>query len=481
LKFNENVQHNIPLLKLTVITKCSSGLSSKNNTVCAVGLRQLDGELNSDLLNMSASRETDLYCDSCCDVKKELPIDDEANLRQTDLTCDHNIKYESSDDEVSNTSCKENGFRRLVGLPKDALVDDETNQQTSEAVDESERDFIIPDDIRLRSLRSCRQKTRSQTKLLCPVCNKTLRSDTEVNDHIEIELQKLSKPRRYRRSELACENSELRKQLYQSFLRVKHNRQTRLSARGQGYGVSGIRRASSSGQPAVQLQGSVCPVCQLTISGTEQQLSRHVDRCLQYDVDSEEEIDIDDNGDDDYEEYEWAGQTRIRASAVLRHETSVSASSTTRVSEPPNEAAELNIEDDDTLCYGPKQFTEADLIKCSTDAVADNALRLALTGGESSRQNGLVVYSKWVPQAGHATSGEDEHCPSVKEHSKLKKPSSVIPCCLICMEPYVNALTSIQCWHVHCQECWLRALGVKKLCPQCNTITSPQDLRKLFL
>ncbi|MEQ2272617.1 hypothetical protein XENORESO_003438, partial [Xenotaenia resolanae] len=53
--------------------------------------------------------------------------------------------------------------------------------------------------------------------------------------------------------------------------------------------------------------------------------------------------------------------------------------------------------------------------------------------------------------------------------------------CLICMDSYTMPLTSIQCWHVHCEECWLRTLGNKKLCPQCNTITSPGDLRRVYL
>ncbi|KAA8589596.1 hypothetical protein FQN60_012961 [Etheostoma spectabile] len=53
--------------------------------------------------------------------------------------------------------------------------------------------------------------------------------------------------------------------------------------------------------------------------------------------------------------------------------------------------------------------------------------------------------------------------------------------CLICMDVYTTPLTSIQCWHVHCEECWLRTLGAKKLCPLCNTITSPGDLRRVYL
>ncbi|TWW72994.1 E3 ubiquitin-protein ligase RNF220 [Takifugu flavidus] len=86
---------------------------------------------------------------------------------------------------------------------------------------------------------------------------------------------------------------------------------------------------------------------------------------------------------------------------------------------------------------------------------------------------------------------------------------------LMSWDSYTMPLTSIQCWHVHCEECWLRTLtvkrpdscvlayssayfnrsigesnltvvlppsqGNKKLCPQCNTITSPGDLRRVYL
>lgn len=81
-------------------------------------------------------------------------------------------------------------------------------------------------------------------------------------------------------------------------------------------------------------------------------------------------------------------------------------------------------------------------------------------------------------------------------------------------ENYIVPLVSVSCWHVHCEECWLRTLvstdfitrslpfrccvvvlmwifyhdffflnwqGAKKLCPQCNMITSPSDLRRIYL
>nr|XP_015204737.1 PREDICTED: E3 ubiquitin-protein ligase RNF220-like isoform X2 [Lepisosteus oculatus] len=53
--------------------------------------------------------------------------------------------------------------------------------------------------------------------------------------------------------------------------------------------------------------------------------------------------------------------------------------------------------------------------------------------------------------------------------------------CHVCLDSYSVPVASIQCWHIHCEDCWLRSLGSKKLCPQCNTITSPSDLRRVYL
>ncbi|CAG2053280.1 unnamed protein product [Timema podura] len=48
-------------------------------------------------------------------------------------------------------------------------------------------------------------------------------------------------------------------------------------------------------------------------------------------------------------------------------------------------------------------------------------------------------------------------------------------------ERYKKPVISVCCWHVHCEECWLHTLGAKKLCPQCNMITSPSDLRRIYM
>lgn len=64
---------------------------------------------------------------------------------------------------------------------------------------------------------------------------------------------------------------------------------------------------------------------------------------------------------------------------------------------------------------------------------------------------------------------------------QLENASRSTPRCLICLESYKTPLTSIVCWHVHCEQCWLQTLGSKKLCPQCQKITTPSDLRRIYL
>ncbi|XP_076353085.1 E3 ubiquitin-protein ligase RNF220-like [Tachypleus tridentatus] len=51
--------------------------------------------------------------------------------------------------------------------------------------------------------------------------------------------------------------------------------------------------------------------------------------------------------------------------------------------------------------------------------------------------------------------------------------------CQLCQGLYEKPVVSVCCWHVLCERCWLQALGVKRVCPQCETITFPSDLRML--
>eukprot|EP00093_Oithona_nana_P010639 10639.XXX_529228_529557_1 [CDS] Oithona nana genome sequencing. len=73
--------------------------------------------------------------------------------------------------------------------------------------------------------------------------------------------------------------------------------------------------------------------------------------------------------------------------------------------------------------------------------------------------------------------GNDEVKQLQEENEKLRQKSM----CNICMDSYESPLVSTVCWHISCQECWMRALGSKKLCPQCKVIIQAKDLRRIYL
>ncbi|XP_054452403.1 E3 ubiquitin-protein ligase RNF220a isoform X2 [Anoplopoma fimbria] len=309
---------------------------------------------------------------------------------------------------------------------------------------------------------------------------------------------------------------------YQTFLRVRANRQTRLNAR---IGKMKRRKPEDGGQ--------VCPLCSAPLAGSEEEMSRHVEQCL---IQREGALGDDDSADMDgengrgFEEYEWAGQKRIRATALLEGGFRGTGFATCSIKESAADSdADLDVDGDDTLEYGKAQYTEADIIPCSGagedqgEAREREALRGAVLNGGMPSNRITPEFSKWASDEMPSTSnGESSKTDPSTPSSSSSCSSSCAPrtCknseiekvteeestattmealkarirelerqilrgdrykCLICMDSYTMPLTSIQCWHVHCEECWLRTLGNKKLCPQCNTITSPGDLRRVYL
>ncbi|KAM6920438.1 E3 ubiquitin-protein ligase RNF220a isoform 2-T2 [Lycodopsis pacificus] len=284
---------------------------------------------------------------------------------------------------------------------------------------------------------------------------------------------------------------------YQTFLRVRANRQTRLNAR---IGKMKRRKPEDGGQREGALG-------------------------------DEDSADMDGENGRGFEEYEWAGQKRIRATALLEGGFRGTGFATCSIKESAADSdADLDVDGDDTLEYGKAQYTEADIIPCSGagedqgEAREREALRGAVLNGGMPSNRITPEFSKWASDEmpstsnGESSSKTDPSTPSSSsscssscaprtcknsEIEKVTEEESTATTmdalkarirelerqilrgdrykCLICMDSYTMPLTSIQCWHVHCEECWLRTLGNKKLCPQCNTITSPGDLRRVYL
>ncbi|XP_041133406.1 E3 ubiquitin-protein ligase RNF220-like isoform X5 [Polyodon spathula] len=399
---------------------------------------------------------------------------------------------------------------------------------------------------------------------ICPICQVLLRPG-ELQDHMEQEMNRLTQLHLGKNpalkdsitpntpksillsvhikregesptaSPLSSEDTH-HSDRYQTFLRVRANRQTRLNAR-----IGKMKRR----KPEDGQREGAC--------GTE-----------------DDSVDIDGENGSRFEEYEWCGQKRVRATSLLEGGFRGTGFVTCSTKENHDSDADLDVDGDDTLEYGKAQYTEADVIPCSGEEPGEakerEALRGAVLNGGTPSTRITAEFSKWasdeMPSTSNGESSKQEAASTAQKTcknsdiDKITEDSTVTTLealkarirdlerqlargdrckCLICMrkkflasaedknmEPesnksdsrgakklplsiyclykgyvmgcsgvkrvsppmrdsYTMPLTSIQCWHVHCEECWLRTLGAKKLCPQCNTITSPGDLRRVYL
>ncbi|CAH1243808.1 RNF220 [Branchiostoma lanceolatum] len=400
----------------------------------------------------------------------------------------------------------------------------------------------------------------------CPVCGVTLRPGAEMKAHFEQELEKLSKIGKNGKKTTKDAASQSKKFTslfyhrpwklasvfesipspststfpspptpsgsrvktspppdnptmcrYENFQRVKMNRQQRLNARlGKAAKKKrNLEEATSSDElPA-------CPICSVKLGGTPEEMNGHVEACLKKSQRDSETDPVDVEGEtEEFEEYTWAGQTRVRATSMLQGQFEAQGFQVVRSKKENDSDQDLNVDGDDAEEYGKPQYRERDIIPCTSDEPGENkereALREAVLGRENNddpSQSG--DRSRWANEEGNPTTANGPTTDSVGETTEAGGTKSREPVastsrgpvsdkvvealkakireqeqllskkdrikCLICMEPYTIPLVSINCWHVHCEECWLRTLGAKKLCPQCNMITAAADLRRIYL
>ncbi|XP_063545266.1 E3 ubiquitin-protein ligase Rnf220 isoform X2 [Cydia strobilella] len=317
---------------------------------------------------------------------------------------------------------------------------------------------LYDDNVILNSVRS--RKKVSETAS-CPVCSCTIRQG-ELESHLNLELDRLYKlsnggnkrklsvnsssnssfnPLPGSSTEEVADDQEVDvsgcpgSDVYQ---RVHSNRLQRLRARRRG-----------SPPPAT----GECPVCNLNMPTSK--LQRHALRCLKRtgaaidedvpDSSSDESIDVEVvDGDEDTELYgpPQYSPSRIAADAEIT---------------PPEQPSDEH------------PSSENGVIE---RVVSD--VRISFTDPEPVRDkpNGLVEASAETRiQALKARIRELERKQNSASDAK----------CLICLGAYSSPAVSIQCWHVYCEVCWLESLKAKKICPQCNAITTAQHLRRIYM
>ncbi|XP_041765675.1 E3 ubiquitin-protein ligase RNF220-like [Anopheles merus] len=288
-----------------------------------------------------------------------------------------------------------------------------------------------------------------------------------------------------------------------TYQKIKNNRQARLKLK------------SRKRKP----EDNVCPICNKV---TLDDITLHVEACLRKsepqrngtnattngggsedDDDDDDDASIDVEGES-FEVYEWAGQKRVRSTTMLG--PGAHGGLGVRLTYADDTDDELNVDGDESQVYGPPQYSERDVIVTGRGASgSSSALRELLIAndppvvkppaesnpGEGTSKSTAPPASSGPPTslpAGlesdpePATGTERRIIESLK--AKIREYEGYIqnrPKCLICMDDFRKPIVSVCCWHVYCEECWLHTLGAKKLCPQCSMITSPTDLRRIYL
>ncbi|EPQ08021.1 E3 ubiquitin-protein ligase RNF220 [Myotis brandtii] len=345
---------------------------------------------------------------------------------------------------------------------------------------------------------------------ICPICQVLLRP-SELQEHMEQELEQLA--------QLPTSKNSLLKDAMAPGTPKSLLLSASIKREGESPTASPHSSATDDLHHSDRYQGSVTPRGRRTklqarigkMKRRKQDEGQREGSCMA----EEDAVDIEHENSNRFEEYEWCGQKRIRATTLLEGGFRGSGFVMCSGKENPDSDADLDVDGDDTLEYGKPQYTEADIIPCTGEEPGEAKEREALRGAVLKQVGGppstriTPEFSKWasdeMPSTSNGESSKQEAMQKTCKNSDIEKiteDSAVTTFealkarvrelerqlsrgdrykCLICMDSYSMPLTSIQCWHVHCEECWLRTLGAKKLCPQCNTITAPGDLRRIYL
>ncbi|KAJ1729155.1 hypothetical protein LPJ61_003662 [Coemansia biformis] len=221
---------------------------------------------------------------------------------------------------------------------------------------------------------------------------------------------------------------------------------------------------------------TTCPLCNKALEGTAEYINAHANECL-------------DNGGGDgessgpMESYVIEGVERIRVTALFSG--SLAAQFGTTSAEQGGDE-DVDVDQQDESSYGQPQFTDADLDipkpqrgpACNTSHLRTEDDPQGEAAPEPPSKPPKPEPAAQAPPAGVPQLVVDALKARIREQDRMLQSACL---CLVCQGPYQAPCVSIQCWHVLCEQCWMAALGTKKLCPHCQQITQPVDLRRIYL
>ena len=220
-----------------------------------------------------------------------------------------------------------------------------------------------------------------------------------------------------------------------------------------------------------------CPLCRTEVESDL--VEDHLALCLRVVVptggeEDDEDEDVDVVDEDGWEEYEWAGQRRVRSSSLrlARRQDCSSNHVTIQRTEEEEELDILGDDDDKDQGISDDQTDEPAQFQNSANPSASSHPSDGIQLFDDQSSSCSMKEVKEMKQNCPPDDSKDDLYSTTEERGEM---------CKICMSCYSRPLVSTSCWHVHCQTCWLRALGAARVCPQCKAPVKPDDLSRVFL
>ncbi|CAG9577677.1 unnamed protein product [Danaus chrysippus] len=315
----------------------------------------------------------------------------------------------------------------------------------------------------------------------CPVCSCTIRHG-ELESHLALEVERLNKLSSASSKRKLSSNSPGSNPMPGSSSSADNQEEVDVSGctgsdAYQRIHSNRLKRLRARRRSPPPQQGE-CPVCNELLPMSR--LQRHALRCLKRtgavldedvpDTSSEDgSIDVENDEPSTFgSEYQWCGEWRVRAAALQDGEGRLGTS----VRRASTDQALVVDGDEDAELYGPPQYSPSRIAPEAEIPEADDSRERDSDGEVVMKPNGLVEAS--------AETRIQALKEKIKELEK-KQNSSLEAKCLICLGGYTSPAVSIQCWHVYCEVCWLQSLRAKKICPQCNAITTAEHLRRIYM